>query len=107
MAADLIVDVLAGRRVHYRSRTAERTASGRQQRRYRTSAVRRWLMQARVGDRIVIASRKVGDPRRSGAVVEVFIGRDNDHYRVRWDDGHESIFYPSSDATVEHSRSTV
>ena len=64
-------------------------------------------MQARVGDRIVIASRKVGDPRRGGAVVEVLTGPENDHYRVRWDNGHESIFYPSSDATVEHTRSKV
>ena len=62
-------------------------------------------MQARVGDRIVVESRKVGDPRRSGAVVEVLSGPENDHYRVRWDNGHESIFYPSSDATVEPTRS--
>ena len=62
-------------------------------------------MEARVGDHIVVESRKVGNPRRSGAVVEVLTGPDNDHYRVRWDDGHESILYPSSDATVEHSRS--
>ena len=62
-------------------------------------------MQARVGDRIVVESRKVGDPKRSGAVVEVLSGPENDHYRVRWDNGHESIFYPSSDATVEPTRS--
>jgi hypothetical protein len=59
-------------------------------------------MQAQVGDRIFIESRKVGDARRSGAVVEVISGPGSDHYRVRWDDGHESIFYPSSDATVQH-----
>jgi hypothetical protein len=64
-------------------------------------------MQARVGDRIVVESRKVGDPRRSGAVVEVLTGPETDHYRVRWDNGHESIFYPSSDATVEHTRRKV
>jgi hypothetical protein len=59
-------------------------------------------MEARVGDRIVVESRKVGDARRSGAVVEVLTGPGSAHYRVRWDDGHESIFYPSSDATVQH-----
>jgi hypothetical protein len=64
-------------------------------------------MQARVGDRIVVESRKVGDPRRGGAVVEVLAGPDHDHYRVRWDDGHESIFYPSTDAAIEHGRSSA
>jgi uncharacterized protein DUF1918 len=63
-------------------------------------------MEAQVGDRIFIESRKVGDARRSGEVVEVLSGPGSDHYRVRWHDGHESIFYPSSDATVEHVRST-
>jgi hypothetical protein len=24
------------------------------------------------------------------------------HYRVRWDDGHEAIFYPGSDAHTVH-----
>jgi hypothetical protein len=28
---------------------------------------------------------------------------DHRHFRVRWDDGHESLFYPSSDATFAHS----
>jgi hypothetical protein len=64
-------------------------------------------MEARVGDRIVVESRKVGDARRSGAVIEVLSGPGNNHYRVRWDDGHESIFYPSSDATVQRGGSSA
>jgi hypothetical protein len=26
----------------------------------------------------------------------------HEHYRVRWDDGRESIFYPSTDAHIHH-----
>jgi hypothetical protein len=27
----------------------------------------------------------------------------HESYRVRWDDGHESLFRPGSDATIKHS----
>jgi hypothetical protein len=57
-------------------------------------------MDAQVGDRIVIESRKVGGGRKSGEIVEVIAGGAGSHYRVRWDDGHESIVYPSSDASI-------
>lgn len=58
-------------------------------------------MQARTGDRIVVESAHVGQPRREGEVLEVVHGAgDSEHYRVRWDDGHESIYFPSSDCRV-------
>jgi Domain of unknown function (DUF1918) len=57
-------------------------------------------MDAHVGDRILVESRKVGGGRKSGEVVEVIHGAGGQHYRVRWDDSHESIVYPSSDASV-------
>jgi Domain of unknown function (DUF1918) len=28
---------------------------------------------------------------------------DHERYRVRWDDGRESVFYPSSDAVIQRS----
>jgi hypothetical protein len=60
-------------------------------------------MKARVGDRIVIKGHRVGEPIRDCEVLEV---RDPDGappYVVRWGDtGHESLFFPGSDATVEH-----
>jgi hypothetical protein len=28
----------------------------------------------------------------------------HEHYRVHWDDDHESVFYPSSDAVIQHSK---
>jgi hypothetical protein len=57
-------------------------------------------MDANQGDRIVIESRKVGGGRKSGEVVEVIVASSGQHYRIRWDDGHESIVYPSTDAYV-------
>jgi Domain of unknown function (DUF1918) len=50
---------------------------------------------------IVIESRHVGQPRRQGEVIEVVPGnRGREHFRVRWDDGHESTYFPSSDRRV-------
>jgi hypothetical protein len=62
-------------------------------------------MQANVGDRVVIESNKVGSARKTAEVLEVINGTGGEHYRVRWDDGHESIIYPSSDASVLDSAS--
>ncbi len=58
-------------------------------------------MEAKVGDRIVVEGNQVGAPRRAGEVVEVIEGSAGAHYRVRWDSGEETIFFPSSDARVE------
>jgi Domain of unknown function (DUF1918) len=58
-------------------------------------------VHAKTGDRIVVESTHVGQPRRQGEIVEVVPGDGgNEHYRVRWDDGHESIYFPSSDCRV-------
>jgi hypothetical protein len=44
----------------------------------------------------------VGDVYREGVIVEVH-GQDGAApYLVRWKDGHESVFMPSSDTLVEH-----
>lgn len=54
-------------------------------------------------DRIIVRAHRVGESPRTGVVLEVLGQPDHVHYRVRWDeDGHESIFTPSSDATFEH-----
>jgi hypothetical protein len=54
-------------------------------------------MAASVGDRIVVESKKVGQPGRSGVVEEV-LGESPPRLRVRWDDGRTSILTPSSGA---------
>jgi hypothetical protein len=62
-------------------------------------------MDAQVGDRLTIHPNKVGAPPRSGTVVEC-LGSGARHYRVRWDDGRETVLSPGSDAVVEHHAET-
>ena len=57
----------------------------------------------RAGDLLIIASHRVGQPAQFAEVLEVIEASSGQHYRVRWDDGHESIFFPGSDAAVRHS----
>lgn len=59
-------------------------------------------MHATVGDAIVVDSVEVGAPPRRGEILEVVVNEAGEHYRVRWDDGHESSFYPGSNAYVVH-----
>ncbi|MCU0254771.1 MAG: DUF1918 domain-containing protein [Acidobacteria bacterium] len=53
-------------------------------------------MTARVGDRIVVESEKVGQAPREGTVLEVIEASYGIRYRVRWDDEHESTIRPSA-----------
>jgi hypothetical protein len=53
-------------------------------------------MTARVGDRIVVESEKVGQAAREGVILEVIEASYGIRYRVRWDDGHESTIRPSA-----------
>jgi hypothetical protein len=59
-------------------------------------------MHATIGDQIVVEAAIVDRRRRYGEVMEVLGTSDAEHYRVRWQDGHESIFYPGPDARVQH-----
>lgn len=60
-------------------------------------------MKAAVGDRIVIKGHHVGEHERDGEIVEVHGENGGPPYKVRWDDtGHETLFFPGPDATVEH-----
>lgn len=56
--------------------------------------------RARPGDVVVISGHTVGDTPRLGEIVEVLGEAGHEHYRVRWEDEHESIFYPGNDAVV-------
>ena len=51
-----------------------------------------------VGKRVVAESESVGRGPRSGVVEEVLRGDPAPRYRIRWDDGHESIYTPASGA---------
>jgi hypothetical protein len=59
-------------------------------------------MKARVGDELIIKGRHVGDVDRRGVITEVHGEDGGPPYLVRWSDGHESSFFPSSDTVVEH-----
>jgi hypothetical protein len=61
-------------------------------------------VQAKQGDRIVIETATLDARRRSGEVIEVIGQGEREHYRVRWLDGHESVFFPGPDARVEPAR---
>ncbi|HXY28609.1 MAG TPA: DUF1918 domain-containing protein [Acidimicrobiales bacterium] len=59
-------------------------------------------MRAQVGDEIVVRGAHIGDPERHGVIVEVHGEDDGPPYLVRWSDGHQGVFFPSSDATITH-----
>ena len=59
---------------------------------------------AGVGDQIE-ARGLHGRPSRRGKVVELLGSAGHQHYRVRWDDQHESIVYPS-DGVIIITRTT-
>ena len=52
-------------------------------------------MDASVGDRIVVESEHAAQSGRAGVIEEVR-AHDPPRFRVRWDDGHTSIFTPSA-----------
>ena len=59
-------------------------------------------MKTQVGDEIIVDAPHQGDLPRKGEVLEVRDTGGVEHYRVRWDDGHEGLFYPGSDAHSVH-----
>ena len=60
---------------------------------------------AKKGDLIVVNPSRVGGPAREGKIIEVIEGDLRVHYRVRWNDGHESLFAPGAGAArIEPAR---
>ncbi|CAM5565717.1 MULTISPECIES: DUF1918 domain-containing protein [Streptomyces] len=61
-------------------------------------------MHASKGDRLVVHGRAVGNSDRVVEIVEV-LGKDgNPPYRVRADNGHETIMTPGPDSVVDNRR---
>jgi hypothetical protein len=58
--------------------------------------------RARVGDLVIVHGHRLGEPSRMGEILDVLGGPEHEHYRVQWEDGHESIFTPGSDAVIRH-----
>jgi hypothetical protein len=57
------------------------------------------LNPARAGDWIEVHSPGGGPPRR-GEILEVLGAAHHEHYRVRWTDDRESIFFPAEGAHI-------
>ena len=57
-----------------------------------------------VGDVIVVEGHRVGEGRRTGEILEILGSPGHEHYRVRWEDGRETIFYPGGDVVVHHGQ---
>lgn len=54
-------------------------------------------MTAQAGDLIVVESERITQPVRRGVIEEV-LQEKPPRFRIRWDDGHTSIFTPSAGA---------
>ena len=61
-------------------------------------------MQAAIGDRFHVRGNIVGQPDRTGEIIEVRGAGGEPPYLVRFDDGHTSLVFPGPDATIEHQR---
>lgn len=57
-----------------------------------------------VGERVVAESESTDRRPRPGVIEEVLRGDPSPRYRIRWDDGHETIYTPASGALrAEHA----
>jgi Domain of unknown function (DUF1918) len=60
-------------------------------------------MQATVGDRIIVKGPRTGIPNRDGEIIAIRGPDGEPPYVVRWSDsGHETLFFPGSDAELHH-----
>jgi len=57
---------------------------------------------ARVGDSVEVNGLP-GRPPKHGRIVDVLGVGEHVHFRVHWDDEHESLLYPTEGATVVHA----
>jgi hypothetical protein len=55
-------------------------------------------MAFEVGKRVVAESESTDRRPRPGVIEEVLRGDPSPRYRIRWDDGHETIYTPASGA---------
>jgi hypothetical protein len=60
-------------------------------------------MQAAVGDMLRIHGHNVGDPDKTGEILEIHGKSGQPPYTVRFADGHTSLMFPGPDAVVEPS----
>ena len=56
---------------------------------------------ARIGDWVIIEGLTLDDGRRQGQIIELIHADGSPPYRVRWTDGHDSVFHPGAGARIE------
>ncbi len=59
---------------------------------------------AQAGDEIVITGHAVGNAPRTAVILDVLGEPGHERFRVRWEDGHESIYFPGEDAVIRRPR---
>jgi hypothetical protein len=59
-------------------------------------------MQAAVGDTITVRAVHQGESDRHGTVIEIHGEDGQPPYVVKWQDDHESLFFPAAGTVVEH-----
>lgn len=57
------------------------------------------IAQAAPGDWVQVHGR-FGQPPRRGQIEEILGAPGHEHFRVRWDEQHESILYPADGVTI-------
>jgi hypothetical protein len=55
-------------------------------------------MELKVGNRVQVESESTERSPRTGVIEEVVREPPSPRYRIRWDDGHESIYAPAAGA---------
>lgn len=60
------------------------------------------VMQASAGDALTVRGAHQGEPDRHGQITEVHGENGGPPYLVRWDDGHESVYFPGPDTVIAH-----
>ena len=55
-------------------------------------------MDLKVGNRVEVESESAQRGPRKGIIEEVVRDAPSPRYRIRWDDGHESIYTPAAGA---------
>ena len=57
------------------------------------------MHKPRIGDWIEVDAVR-GGPRRTGQITEVLGTEGHEHFRVRWDEEHESLHFPAQGTRV-------
>jgi len=59
-------------------------------------------MQAVIGDKLHVHGNIVGQPDRTGEIVEIRGAGGEPPYLVSFEDGHMGLVFPGPDAVIEH-----